>query len=48
MFRSLIHLNLSFVKGDRYESIFIFLHTISQLDQNFETLKNIILFVFVL
>mgnify|MGYP007133048323 CR=1 FL=1 len=34
MLRSLIHLDLSFVQGDKYGSIFIFLHTDSQLDQH--------------
>jgi hypothetical protein len=33
MLRTLIHLDLSFVQGDKYGSIFIFLHTDSQLDQ---------------
>jgi hypothetical protein len=33
MLRSLIHLDLSFVQGDKYGSTFIFLHTDSQLDQ---------------
>jgi hypothetical protein len=32
--RSLIHLDLSFVQGGKYGSIFIFLHTDSQLDQH--------------
>ena len=32
--RSLIHLDLCFVKGDKYGSIFIFLHTDSQLNQD--------------
>jgi hypothetical protein len=34
MLRSLIHLKLSFVQGDNYGYIFIFLHADSQLDQN--------------
>ena len=34
MLRSLIHLDLSFVQGDKYGSIFILLHTDSQLDQH--------------
>ena len=34
MLRSLIHLNLSFVQGDRYGSIFILLHADIQLDQH--------------
>ena len=33
MLRSLIHLALSIVQGDKYASTFIFLHTYSQLDQ---------------
>ena len=33
MLRSLIHLALSIVPGDKYASTFIFLHTYSQLDQ---------------
>jgi hypothetical protein len=33
MLRSLIYLDLSFVQGDRYGSIFIFLHTDSKVDQ---------------
>ena len=32
--RSLIHLALSIVPGDKYASTFIFLHTYSQLDQH--------------
>jgi hypothetical protein len=34
MLRSLIHLNVSFVQGDNYESMFIFLHINSQLDHH--------------
>jgi hypothetical protein len=34
MLRSLIILALSFVQADKYGSIFIFLHTDSQLDQH--------------
>jgi hypothetical protein len=34
MLRSLTHLDLSFVQGDKYGSIFIFLHTDYQLDQH--------------
>ena len=34
MLRSLIHLDLSFVHGDRYGSIFIFLHVDIQLCQH--------------
>jgi hypothetical protein len=34
MMRFLIHLDLSFVQDDKYRSIFIFLHTYSQLDQH--------------
>jgi hypothetical protein len=34
MLRSLIHLNLSFVQGDKYVSIFIILHTDKKLDQH--------------
>jgi hypothetical protein len=34
MLRSLIHLDLSFVHGDKYGSIFIFLHIDCQLDQH--------------
>jgi len=33
MFRSLVHLDFSFVQGDKYSFIFIFLHADSQLDQ---------------
>jgi hypothetical protein len=33
MLRPLIHLDLSFVKGDKYGSIFILLHVDLQLDQ---------------
>ena len=32
--RTLIHLDLNSVQGDKYESIFIFLHAGFQLDQN--------------
>jgi hypothetical protein len=32
--RSLIHLDLSFIQDDKYGSIFILLHTVSQLDQH--------------
>ena len=35
MLRSLIHLNLSFVHGDRYGSIFILLHVDIQLCQHY-------------
>jgi hypothetical protein len=35
MLRSLIHLDLSFVQGDKYGSIFILLHTDYQLDQHY-------------
>jgi hypothetical protein len=35
MLRSLIHLDMSFVQGDKYGPIFIFLHTDNQLDQNY-------------
>jgi hypothetical protein len=34
MLRSLVHLDLSFVQSDNYGSIFIFLHTASQLDKH--------------
>jgi hypothetical protein len=34
MYWSLIHLDLSFVQGDKYGSIFILLHTDSQLNQH--------------
>jgi hypothetical protein len=34
MMRYLIHLDLSFVQGDKYVSIFILLHADSQLDQH--------------
>jgi hypothetical protein len=34
MLRSLIHLHLSFVQGDKYGSIFIFLHTDCQLNDH--------------
>jgi hypothetical protein len=34
MLRSLTHLDLRFVQGDNYGSIFIILHTDSQLDQH--------------
>ena len=34
MLRALIHLDLSFVQGDKYGSVFILLHTDSQLDQH--------------
>ena len=34
MLRSLIHLDLSFVQGYKYGSVFIFLHRGSQLDQH--------------
>ena len=34
MLRSLIHLDLSFVQGDKNRSIFILLYTDSQLDQH--------------
>jgi hypothetical protein len=34
MLRTLIYLELSFLQGDKYGSIFIFLHTDSQLDQH--------------
>jgi hypothetical protein len=34
MLRFLIHLDLSFVQGDKYRSIFIFQHTDCQLDQH--------------
>jgi hypothetical protein len=34
MLRSLIHLDLSFVQGDKYGSIFILLHRDSQLEQH--------------
>jgi hypothetical protein len=34
MLRSLINLDFSFVQGDKYESIFVLLHTDSQLDQH--------------
>jgi hypothetical protein len=32
--RSLIHLDLSFVQGDKYESVYILLHTDIQFDQH--------------
>jgi hypothetical protein len=47
MLRSLIHLDLSFVQGDEYGSIFIFLHTDSQLDQH-HLLKMLSFFLFFL
>ena len=34
MLRSLVHLELNFVQGDKYGSIFILLHSDSQLDQH--------------
>jgi hypothetical protein len=35
MLKSLIHLDLSFVPGDKYGSIFVFLYVDSQLDQHY-------------
>jgi hypothetical protein len=35
MLKSLIHLDLSFVQGDKYGSIYVLLHTDSQLDQHY-------------
>jgi hypothetical protein len=43
---SLIHLDLSFVQGDKYESIFICLHTNSQLNPQ-HLLKMLSLFHFI-
>jgi hypothetical protein len=47
MLRSLIHLDLSFVQGDKYRSICIFHHEDRQLDQN-HLLKMLSLFYYML
>jgi hypothetical protein len=44
MLRSLIHLDLSCVKSDRYGSIFILLHVDIQFDQP-QLLKKILSFI---
>jgi hypothetical protein len=36
MLRSLIHLDLNVLQGDKYGSIFILVHTDSQLDKHHE------------